>query len=303
VTHCQTFSLALLLSKKLEVPALKFKISSVVLFILLWMPALQHPLYASPTVSLPDTFDVLPGTRIEIPITLSGISGISIGGYFLRLDYDDQVLSAPSLITQGTLSENLTLEQRLFPSGENGKFLFGIPFGFSMNQDSGVLIIIEFGISNDFAGTSPIEFVSIGKGTVLLSSAFDVIDTTYINGNITAIQAEPAPSPTPEPDPPPTVFISTSASNDPHISPIPLQIDFSEPVTGFDQYDILVGNGIISGFSGSGSAYECSIIPIQQGMVTIEIPANAATDAGNNGNPASIRFSRYYEPLPPVFQL
>lgn len=67
---------------------------------------------------------------------------------------------------------------------------------------------------------------------------------------------------------------------------------FSEDMTGFTVDDISVGNGEASNFSTtSASIYTATITPAAEGTVTVDVAADAATDAGENGNTAATQLS------------
>ena len=68
--------------------------------------------------------------------------------------------------------------------------------------------------------------------------------------------------------------------------PFDVDVDFSEPVTGFETGDVTVTNGTVT-VAGSGAEYTATITPDGQGNLTIAIAANVATDAANNGNQAA----------------
>ncbi len=70
-----------------------------------------------------------------------------------------------------------------------------------------------------------------------------------------------------------------------------VSITFSEEVTGFQQSDIIVGNGTVTAFSGSGDSSTATITPTATGLVTVDVAANAAVDAAGNGNTAAGRLS------------
>ena len=72
-----------------------------------------------------------------------------------------------------------------------------------------------------------------------------------------------------------------------------VRIAFSEPVTGFEQGDVTVGNGFVREFSGSGSRYtaQIRITPGFSGTVTVDVAANVAEDAAGEPNAAASRFS------------
>ncbi len=69
----------------------------------------------------------------------------------------------------------------------------------------------------------------------------------------TAAVGQPAPPP-PNTD---TTITAPAFAN----GPFTATVTFSEPVTGFDIGDIVVGNGTASGLSGSGANYAATITP------------------------------------------
>jgi len=97
-------------------------------------------------------------------------------------------------------------------------------------------------------------------------------------------------------DDPPTVTVSSTASSPTNTSPIPITVTFSQSVTGFVSSDIILTNGTINNFSGSGTTYTFNVTPTKMGAVTVDIPANIAQDANSNGNSAK-RFAIAYIPL------
>ena len=66
-----------------------------------------------------------------------------------------------------------------------------------------------------------------------------------------------------------------------------LTISFSEAVTGFEQDEIRVTNGSVTGFSGSGTSYTAEITPSASGQVKVEVGADVAEDGAGNGNEAA----------------
>jgi len=97
---------------------------------------------------------------------------------------------------------------------------------------------------------------------------------------------------------PPTVAIST-LSTDPVSGAFDIAIDFSESVNGFVVGDLSVGNGAASAFAGSGDSYSATITPTGNGLVTVDIAADAATDDAGNGNTVAPQFSITNDESPP----
>ena len=76
-------------------------------------------------------------------------------------------------------------------------------------------------------------------------------------------------------------------------SPIPVTATFTEPVSGFAVSDITVFNGSEGNFVGSDgdTVYTFDATPNAIGDVTVDIAADVALDAENNGNTAAIQLS------------
>lgn len=91
------------------------------------------------------------------------------------------------------------------------------------------------------------------------------------------------------------VITGPAVSND---DPTTLAIVFSEAVTGFALEDLVVGNGTASALSGSGASYTASIAPTGEGLVTVNIPANAAT--GSSASVAATPFGFTYDTTAPT---
>jgi hypothetical protein len=98
----------------------------------------------------------------------------------------------------------------------------------------------------------------------------------------------------------PTVVVNSSASDPSNFAPIPITITFSEPVTGFSDTDLTIGNGTPSNFAGSGSSYSFDLVPTAQGTVTIDIAAGVANDNAGNPNIAASQWSIVYDSIAPT---
>jgi hypothetical protein len=98
------------------------------------------------------------------------------------------------------------------------------------------------------------------------------------------------------------VTISSTASNSTNTSPIPVAVTFSKPVADFVSGDVTIGNGIMTpgSFTGSGTTYSFTVMPVGNGVVTVDIAANVAHDAAGNGNTAASQFSRTYDTIAPT---
>ena len=89
--------------------------------------------------------------------------------------------------------------------------------------------------------------------------------------------------------------VEISGPTETQTGPFDVTVTFSRAVNDFTQSDITVGNGSVTGFSGSGAGYTATITPAASGEVTVEAPAGVAS-----GNTASPRFSVQAELDEPV---
>ena len=85
---------------------------------------------------------------------------------------------------------------------------------------------------------------------------------------------------------------------DPVTGPFSIMVAFSEPVTGFELEDLVVGNGSASALQGSNASYTATITPAASGAVTVDIAAGAAQDGAGNPSAAAVRFSIVAELMP-----
>lgn len=97
----------------------------------------------------------------------------------------------------------------------------------------------------------------------------------------------------------PTVLISSDAPDPTNTSPIVITASFREPVRGFEEADITVGNGTINRFGDENAPdYLFTVIPDADGVVTVSIAAGVAEDAVGNPNEAA-RFTITYDATAP----
>jgi hypothetical protein len=98
----------------------------------------------------------------------------------------------------------------------------------------------------------------------------------------------------------PTVTMSSAASDPTNTSPIPVTVQFSENVTGFDAGDITAGNATVGNFNTvDGDTYTFDLTPTGEGLVTADIAADVAQDGSGNLNSAAPQFSRTFDSLAP----
>lgn len=99
----------------------------------------------------------------------------------------------------------------------------------------------------------------------------------------------------------PSVAISSTLSSPTNVTPIPIQIDFSEWVSGFELSDISVVNGTPSNlYTTNNINFTADITPASDGDVLIDIASGIALDEANNGNNAATQFSIYFNASSPL---
>ncbi|MEJ8803274.1 Ig-like domain-containing protein [Pontibacter sp. H249] len=103
-----------------------------------------------------------------------------------------------------------------------------------------------------------------------------------------------------------TVPEVTLASSAPQVTnaAFTVMVDFTEPVTGFEEGDLSVTNAAVSSFTKvSEQQYTALITPQTDGNVAVSVAAGVAFDAATNGNEASAILSRTYDATKPTVTL
>ena len=70
-----------------------------------------------------------------------------------------------------------------------------------------------------------------------------------------------------------------------------VDVIFSTAMRGFARSDLSVGNGSVTGLSGSGASYTATIAPAASGLVVVAVAENVAYDSAGNGNQAAVPYS------------
>lgn len=89
----------------------------------------------------------------------------------------------------------------------------------------------------------------------------------------------------------PGVTILSDAGDASALAAIPLEIRFTEPVTGFEAGDLVVSGGTIANLTGSADRYAANLLPAGDGVLRVTLPAGRATDAASLGNLPAPEFS------------
>jgi hypothetical protein len=85
----------------------------------------------------------------------------------------------------------------------------------------------------------------------------------------------------------PMTIISSLEVNPAPLTPINIQIEFSEEVFNFSSADVVVEGGSLSEWNGSGSLYTCTITPLSEAAFYVGIDKAVVTDRAGNGNLSS----------------
>jgi len=102
-----------------------------------------------------------------------------------------------------------------------------------------------------------------------------------------------------------TVIISSSAGSSgsfTNSSPVPIVVNFSDNVTGFEASDVsIIGGSVTSGsFSGSNNSYVFTITPSREGTIMVVIAANVAQNSAGTGNTTAGQFTLVYDTTSPT---
>jgi len=149
-------------------------------------------------------------------------------------------------------------------------------------------------VSNGTTATPTVTVSSIsGDGTIAINLAADTarngFGSTAATGNTTAFNVDNTL---------PEVSITTGAP-DPTNAAFAITMTFTEAVINFAGTDVVVGNGLLSSFAGSGTVYTATITPTTSGVVTVDIPISVANDSAGNGNTAASQLSLTFDNIAP----
>jgi hypothetical protein len=119
-------------------------------------------------------------------------------------------------------------------------------------------VALYFADSNEFAGTTTVGSSGSRPGSP---------------GTITTLKG-------------PACVVYPFAGSD-NESPVQFFLSFTTPVTGLEAGKLIIGNGAVTAFEGSGRAFDVTVRPQAKGLVTCLVPAGAAQDAEGNPSVAS----------------
>jgi Ca2+-binding RTX toxin-like protein/RNA 3'-terminal phosphate cyclase len=219
------------------------------------------------------TFDVTPSS--------SGVVDVNVGTGAAQ-DLANNSSTAATVLTRNADSAAPTLVlSTLEPINVNGAFLVTAIFNESVIDFDINDVQVTNGNVSGFSGSGDTYSFTItpaGNGavdvSVLAGAARDAANNNSIAATLPTRIADLTP---------PGVTFTSAAPPDVNGAFV-VTATFTEPVTGFIAGDLSVSNGTVSAFSGSGDVYTFTVTPTTSGLVTVEIPADAAQDIATNGN-------------------
>ena len=136
-------------------------------------------------------------------------------------------------------------------------------------------------------GTWTVDITPTADGVVTVDLAAGMTTDAAGNGNSAAAQLSVTYDSVR-----PSVLLTTTVSSPTNASPIPVTVGFSEVVTGFTLSDLVVVNGTAGNLVETApGTWSVDITPIADGMVTVNLAADMATDAAGNGNTVAVQLS------------
>ncbi len=236
------------------------------------------------------TFDVTPTSDGAVTIGLNANSIIDLAGNnnsmsaTLSLDSDRTAPTAPSVSVPGVSSLTNSNSATIFGSAETGSLV-------RLYRDadgSGTLSDGDTQSDQQQLGVGASSF-SFNAGLTADANNHFVVTATDSATNESMASLVPTIT---QDSTNPMASISFGLTGPTNAAIIPVTVNFSEAVIGFDASDISVGNGTLSDFvSVSDTQVTFKIAPTADGEVTIDIAAGAVIDAAGNSNNAAIQAS------------
>jgi cyclophilin family peptidyl-prolyl cis-trans isomerase len=149
-------------------------------------------------------------------------------------------------------------------------------------------LTISFTVPTGFTGTTYARFrvstdAGLGSGGEASDGEVEDYALSIVNPDTTA--------------PAPTISGPVSPPNQ---RTFDVTVDFGEVVGGFDETDVIVGNGTVTGLAGgSNGSFTVTITAAADGQVTVDVPAGVAVDAAGNVSLAATQFAVSVDTAPP----
>jgi RNA 3'-terminal phosphate cyclase len=238
------------------------------------------------------TFDVNP--------TASGTVNVNVAANVAQDIANNNNTAAATLSRSADLVAPSVLLTSASPANVNGMFNVTARFSETVTDFFASDVGVSNGTVSNFSGSGDLytfDVMPSGSGAVSVSVAADAAIDIATNGNSAAtslIRNADLDLP--------TVVLTSASPNDVN-GVFSVRATFSEVVSNFTVGDVVVVNGVISNFSGSGSIYTFDVTPSGAGNVTIDVAANVAQDIANNNNTAALTLSRSADLTAPTVAL
>ncbi|MBX2858254.1 MAG: OmpA family protein [Cellvibrionaceae bacterium] len=245
---------------------------------------------AGDTYSL--SVDVAENAAGSVNVDIVSAAGIQdLGGNPLS---STEVSGADESYELDRVAPSVTIED--VPANSEEAFTVRFEFSEDVTDFTAADVSVSNGTLSEFTAASASSYSATitpdAEGTVSIDIAAAVASDPAGNGNVSTRENSDY-NPT-KPDAPPSVAII----NVPAItnSPFTATFEFSEDVTGFEAADVSLGNATLSEFTAlDGNTYSALISPVAEGSVTLDIAADVAVDADNNGNIAAEQVEVTYD--------
>ena len=208
------------------------------------------------------------------------------------------IVASATPVTEGTAAA-FTLS-RTGATDADGPFTVTFTFSEEVTGFELTDLVVGNGSSSALQGDGASYTATItpeASGTVTVDVPAGAASDAAGNPSVAAQQFSIAAELTDVDDVAPTVTI-TGPATEPAIGPFSITVIFSEPVTGFELEDVVVGNGVASELEGDGARYTATVTPTAPGPVTVDIAAGAAEDSAGNPSTAADQFSITVELTP-----
>ncbi|CAG0957191.1 Serine-aspartate repeat-containing protein D [Methanosarcinales archaeon] len=241
------------------------------------------------------TFNVTPTGGANIAVTIDVPAGVTQDGAT-----NSNTASNTLTYTSNTVTPSVTLTSST-PNPTNSLVSVTATFSESVTGFDSSEILVTNGTVNNFAGSGAIYTFNVtptngANIAVTIDVPAGVAQDAATNSN-TASNTLLYTSDTVSP----SVVLSSPTPN-PTNGLISVTATFSESVTGFDSTEILVTNGTVGNFAGSGAIYTFNVTPTNGAniAVTIDVPAGAAQDTAGNSNTVSNALSYNSDTVSPT---
>jgi Domain of unknown function (DUF4347)/Bacterial Ig-like domain/RTX calcium-binding nonapeptide repeat (4 copies) len=238
------------------------------------------------------TFDVNP--------TTSGNVNVNVAANVAQDIANNNNTAAATLSRSADLVAPSVLLSSASPTNVNGMFTVTATFSETVSDFLVTDVLVSNGSVNNFSGSGNVYTFDVtpsSSGVVVVDVGANAAIDIATNGN----SAAPSLARTADLDVPTVVLTSASSTNVNGVFNV--RATFSEGVSNFTVGDVVVANGTISNFSGSGSIYMFDVTPVSGGNITVDIAANVAQDIANNNNTAALTLSRSADLIVPTVTL